>query len=256
MITGASSGIGRELAKLFARDGARLVLVARSREPLDTLARTLETEHGVAPHIIVADLARIDELRRIDTELSERAMAVDVLVNNAAFGMRGAVAELSADEQLDMIHVNVVALTFLTRLLLPAMLERRRGGILNVASTAAFQPGPNMSVYYATKAYVLSFTEALAEELRSTGVRVCCLAPGPTATAFQSRAGMENSRLFRLGAADARSVAEAGHRGYRRGKVLVIPGWRNRAGVLAARLAPRAFVRKTTAFLHTPVGGR
>jgi len=169
-------------------------------------------------------------------------------VNNAGFGAHGPIAAIGAERQLDMIEVNVSALTQLTALLLPGMLQRRRGAILNVASTAAFQPGPYQAVYCATKAYVLSFTEALAEEVRGSGVQVSCLAPGATDTGFAAQAGTQGTRLFRRGVMDAGRVARAGHNGMRRGRTLVIPGLPNRVLAFSVRLAPRT--------LTTRVAGR
>ena len=182
--------------------------------------------------------------------LAHRHIDVDVLVNNAGFGAHGPVAGLGVARQLDMIEVNVAALTRLTALLLPRMLERRRGAILNVASTAAFAPGPNQAVYCATKAYVLSFTEALAEEVRGSGVRVCCLAPGATQTEFATQAGMGSTRLFRWGVMDAGRVARAGHDGLRRGRTLVIPGLLNQALAFSVRLSPRILVTKISGYLQ------
>ena len=179
LITGASSGIGRELARQFAGDGADLVLIARSEDRLQDLAGELTAEYGVTVEVVPADLSQPGSPDQIVETLAQQQADVDVLVNNAGFGARGPVAGLGVGRQLEMIEVNVAALTRLTALLLPGMLERRR---MNVASTAAFQPGPNSAVYYATKAYVLSFTEALAEEVRGSGVRVSCLAPGPNWT--------------------------------------------------------------------------
>jgi len=250
LITGASSGIGRELARQFAGDGADLVLIARSEDRLRELAAGLAAESGVTVEVVPADLARPGSPDQIVQTLAERQIEVDVLVNNAGFGARGPVAGIGVGRQLDMIEVNVAALTRLTALLLPAMLERRRGGILNVASTAAFQPGPNSAVYYATKAYVLSFTEALAEEVRGSGVRVSCLAPGPTDTGFAAQAGAAGSRLFRRGVMDAGRVARAGHDGLRRGKTLVIPGLRNRALAVGARLSPRIVATKISGYMQ------
>ena len=189
LITGASSGIGRELARQFAGDGADLVLIARSEDALRALAGELAVDYGVTAQIVPADLSRPGSPDQIVQTLAQQQTDVDVLVNNAGFGARGPVAGIGVGRQLEMVEVNVAALTRLTALLLPGMLERRRGGILNVASTAAFQPGPNHAVYYATKAYVLSFTQALAEEVRGSGVRVSCLAPGPTDTGFAAQAG-------------------------------------------------------------------
>jgi len=250
LITGASSGIGRELARLFAGDGADLVLIARSEGRLHELAGELADEYGVEAQVVPADLTRPASPGEIVEGLAQRHIDVDVLVNNAGFGARGPVAGIGVERQLEMIEVNVAALTRLTALLLPGMLERRRGAILNVASTAAFAPGPNQAVYCATKAYVLSFTEALAEEVRGSGVRVSCLAPGATDTGFAARAGMLGTRLFRQGVMDGGSVARAGHDGLRRGKALVIPGLRNRILAFSVRLSPRVLVTRASAHLQ------
>jgi uncharacterized protein len=251
LITGASSGIGRELARQFARDGADLVLIARSEGRLRELAGDLAAEYGVTVQVVPVDLSRPGSPDQIVETLAQRDTEVDVLVNNAGFGARGPVAGIGVQRQLEMIEVNVAALTQLTALLLPGMLERRRGAILNVASTAAFQPGPNSAVYYATKAYVLSFTEALAEEVRGSGVRVTCLAPGATDTGFAARAGATGSRLFRRGVMDAARVAQAGHDGLQRGKTLVIPGLRNRVLAFSVRLSPRVLVTKISGYMQT-----
>jgi hypothetical protein len=244
LITGASSGIGRELARLFACDGADLVLIARDEGRLRGLAAELEAEYGAWVQVLPADLSRPASPGEIAEALAQQHTQVDVLVNNAGFGAHGPVAAIGAGPQLDMIEVNVAALTRLTALLLPGMLERRRGAILNVASTAAFQPGPYEAVYCATKAYVLSFTEALAEEVRGSGVRVCCLAPGATDTGFAARAGTQGTRLFWRGVMDAGRVARAGHDGIRQGRLVVIPGLRNRALAFSVRLAPRVLAAR------------
>ena len=194
--------------------------------------------------MLAKDLADPQGPGAIFNALAAENVRVDVVVNNAGFGASGSVAGLPLERQRDMIEVNIMALTQLTRLFLPGMIERGSGGILNVGSTAAFQPGPYMAVYYASKAFVLFFTEALAEELVGTGVRVTCLAPGPTATGFAATANAEHRLLFKLGTADAESVARAGYRGFRRGRSLVIPGLRNKLGTVAVRIAPRAVVRK------------
>jgi Short-chain dehydrogenases of various substrate specificities len=244
LITGASSGIGWELAQLFAADKYDLVLVARSESKLQTLADQLRQKHGVAVRVLVKDLTASQAPLEMYQELKAADVHVDTLVNNAGFGAWGAVAGLDLERQLNMIQINVAALTCLTRLFLPGMLARARGGILNVGSTAAFQPGPNMAVYYATKAYVLSFTEALAEEVKSRGIIVTCLAPGPTKTGFGAEAGMGNPLLVRAGTMTARDVAKAGYDALRRGKPLVVPGIRNKLGVFSVRLSPRWVVRK------------
>jgi uncharacterized protein len=251
LVTGASSGIGRELARLFAADGHDLVVVARRTDALDEVVREVTRAHAVKARALAADLAQAGSARQIYDELSRTGTTIDVVVNNAGFGTHGAVAELPLDRQLAMIQVNVTSLTELTRLFLPGMLERNRGGVLNVGSTAAFQPGPFMAVYYATKAYVLSFTEALAEEVADTDLRVSCLAPGPTATGFGEEAGMTKTRLFRLGTMSASDVARIGYDGWKRRKVIVVPGITNRAGVALVRLSPRWMVRKLLKRLNT-----
>ena len=244
LITGASSGIGLELAKLFAADRSHLVLVARSQDKLEKLAHELHDAHGVDCRVLPQDLADPAGPHAVFADLTAAGVAVDVLVNCAGFGFVGAVSEIPVLRQVDMVQVNVAALTHLTTLFLPGMLARGRGGILNVGSVAGFQPGPNMAVYYATKAYVLSYTEALAEEVSGTGIRVSCLAPGPTVTGFGSHSGLDHSLLFKLGTMDAATVARLGYRGFRRGKVLVIPGWGNKFVPWYSRIVPRSIVRK------------
>jgi short-subunit dehydrogenase len=251
LITGASSGIGLELAKLFAADHADVVLVARREERLAELARSLNERHSVRVTTIAADLSQPSAPQEIFQRCERAGIVVDVLVNNAGFGAHGTVADLPLERQLDMIAVNVTALTNLTRLFLPGMLTRDRGGILNVGSTAGFQPGPYKAVYYASKAFVVSFSEALTEELSGTPITVTCLAPGPTDTAFADVAQSRETRLFRMGGMDAATVARAGFRGFRAGRAIVIPGLRNRLGVWFVRLSPRSAVRKVLAFLNT-----
>lgn len=250
LITGASSGIGMHFAELFAADGAELVLVARSAERLRQLALTYEERYGARVRVLPADLSRPGAPGEIRDTLRAEGVEVDVLVNNAGFGLRGRVAELGVERQMDLVQLNVAALTHLTALFLPAMLERGRGGVLNVASTAAFQAGPNMAAYYASKAYVLSFTEALAEEVAGTGVRASCLAPGPTQTGFEAAAGMQGTRLFRMGVMDAAEVARVGYRGFRAGRVVVVPGWRNKLTTLSVRFVPRSFARRVAHYLQ------
>jgi hypothetical protein len=251
LVTGASAGIGRELARCFARDGADLVLLARREGRLEALADELEGAHGVGAHVLPADLSEPDAPDAVAQRLDGAGLRPDVLVNNAGFGARGAFAELDAGRQRDMVEVNVSALTGLTRRLLPGMIEAGRGGVLNVASTAAFQPGPYMAVYYATKAYVLSFSEALSEEVAGTGVTVSCLAPGPVKTEFAERAGIEDTPLLKSGATmGPAEVARIGHEGFRAGEALVIPGALNRALAFLNRFLPRALVRKVVTLLH------
>lgn len=239
LITGASSGIGRDLAHLFAADGYNLILVARSSERLGRLSAELEGRYRVGAVALPIDLAEPAAPEEIYRLLEEQGMPVDVLVNNAGFGTHGQFARTDAAAQLQMLQVNVVAMTHLTRLFLPEMLRAKRGRILNVASTAAFQAGPFMAVYYASKAYVLSFSEAVAAELEGSGVTVTALCPGPTTTGFQQRAGIENTPLFRANTMSSREVARIGYRGLMRGERIVIPGATNKLLALATRLAPR-----------------
>jgi hypothetical protein len=252
LITGASSGIGKELARLFAADGSRLVLVARTGGALESLADALREAHKVDARVFVLDLARPESPTQLLTQLQNHGLKVDVLVNNAGFGAQGRFAELPLERQLEMVQVNITALTHLTRLLLPDMIKRRRGGVLNLASTAAFQPGPLMAVYYATKAYVLSFSEALAEEAAGTGVTITALCPGPTETGFGETAQMKTSRLSRLPKMSAQKVAEIGHQAFRRGRVVAVTGTRNRLLAFSVRLAPRAVARKIAGAINQP----
>jgi short-subunit dehydrogenase len=254
LITGASAGIGLELARLFAADGCDLALVARRLDRLDELAEELRSKHSVRVDTIASDLTLAEAPQRLFDEVAQRGLTIDVVVNNAGFGLRGKVAEIDLQRQLDMVRLNALSVLHLTRLFLPGMIERRSGGILNVASTAAFQPGPNMAVYFATKAFVLSLTDALVEELRGTGVSVTCLAPGPTVTEFAKAAEMEDARLFNMGAMSAVAVARAGYRGFRRGKALVVPGLGNKLLAVGTRFMPRWLVRKIAGGLSKSPG--
>jgi hypothetical protein len=250
LVTGASAGIGRELARILAREGHDLVLVARREPELTALAAELKERYGADGRVITADLSKARAAQTLVKELGPSAQ-VDVLVNNAGFGGHGAFHERERDAEMRQIAVNITALTDLTRLLLPGMVERHRGRILNVASTAAFQPGPFMAVYYATKAYVLSFSQALAEELSGTGVTVTTLCPGVTETEFQRVAGVEDVPLTKGPLSmSAESVAEAAFKGMTRGKLLVIPGVHNKVGAQATRLAPRRVMLKVVRRLH------
>jgi uncharacterized protein len=240
LVTGATSGIGLELATLLARDGHDVALVARTKDRLEVVARGLTEEFGVRSTPLPADLSRPEAPAEIFRELEARAISIDVLVNDAGFGVHGRFSATPLERDLGMIQVNVAALTELVQRALPGMLGRRRGRILNLASTAAFQPGPLMAVYYATKAYVLSFSEALANELSGTGVTVTALCPGPTITEFQKTAGVEKTALFTGPLVmDAAAVARAGYRGMLRGQRLVIPGIANNVLVQALRVSPR-----------------
>ena len=250
LITGASSGIGLELAHLFARDGYRLVLVARNRTALRELATDLQTRYNAEIWISPKDLAHPASPLELYQELQESSVVLDVLVNNAGFGAEGAFLQTDWNVEGEMLQVNIVALTQLTKLFLP-QIRAREGKLLNVASTAAFLPGPYMAVYYASKAYVLHFTEALAEELSGTKATVTCLCPGPVKTGFQKRAGIADSNLLHGPLlVDVREVARIGYEGMKAGKRVVIPGWKNRAVVESLRLSPRSVTPKMVRRLH------
>lgn len=244
LITGASSGIGEQLAIQFAKGGDDVVLVARSQDKLSALAQQIQQNHDVVASVICSDLATLEGVDQLCVQLRQRSIHVDTLVNNAGFGALGKFAELSIDRQTDMLMVNVVALTRLTRALLPAMIQRGQGGVLNVGSIAAYQAGPNMSVYYASKAYVLSFTEGLREELAATGLHVTCLEPGPTESSFGDDSGMGKLDMFSSSTMCAETVAKAGYDGYRANNDVVIPGWKNRLIVTSTSFLPRFATRK------------
>ena len=243
LVTGATGGIGLELARELARGGYDLVLVARRERELREVADGLAREHGVRAFTAVADLSDPAGPDRVAAEAERLAGPVDVLVNNAGYAQYGAFVEADAEEEARMVQLNVAALTRLTRLFLPGMVARGRGRVLNVASTAAFMPGPLMAVYYASKAYVLSLSEALAEETRGTGVTVTALCPGPTETGFQARAGMEESKLVRgKKIMDSATVAREGVRGMLAGEPVVIPGAINRLQAMSPRFLPRRLI--------------
>lgn len=240
LITGASVGIGRELARIFAENGHDLVLVARNAEQLKQVAAECQSLGKVTARVLAKDLSVPGAPHEIFDELKRDGVAIDVLVNNAGFGNYGQFAEVDLDADIRLLEVNIVALTALTKLFLPGMLSRRSGRIMNVASMAAFQPGPFMSTYYASKAYVLHLSEAIASECAGRGVVVSALCPGPVKTEFQARAGIVGSRLFKGKATmDARTVAMDGYRGLMRGRRVVVPGIANKFVVQLTRLVPR-----------------
>ncbi|TDL79130.1 SDR family NAD(P)-dependent oxidoreductase [Peribacillus frigoritolerans] len=246
LITGASDGIGRELAYKYAQDGYRLILTARNEMKLMKLAGELKNTTAIVKAKDLSDMKQIHELFQ---ELQEERIHVDVLVNNAGFGLYGDFKNTSAIDELNMIDLNVKSITLLTKLFLPDMISKKSGQVLNVASSAAFQPGPLMAVYYATKAYVLSFSEAIENELKGTGVSVSVLCPGPTKTGFSERASLEQSKLFKSGVMDVKTVADAAYEGMKKGQTLIIPGFKNKILAAAVRFMPRktvtGIVRKT-----------
>jgi len=248
IVTGASSGIGRELARLAAREGGAILLVGRNQKALDELAT--ELNGSAAAHAFAIDLADRHAGERIDAKLGEIGAYCDILVNCAGFGVFGAAAETSAERHLELIDVNIRALTELTLRFLPGMISRRRGGVLNVASITGYAPGPNMSTYFASKAYVLSFTAALAAETAGTGVTVTCLAPGVVRTAFFQRSAGGQTHMVKIAPrTDARETAEAGWRGFRAGKRLVIPRLINRVIACGAIVLPPSVVLRIASLL-------
>ena len=239
LVTGASSGIGAELARIHAAAGGDLVLVARRQDRLEALKAELEEAHHITTHVIVKDLSEPDAPQQVYDEIKARNIRIDYLINNAGFGYRGLFHEQDWTRNAAMIQVNVIALAALTRLFVPDMIARRRGRILNVASLAGFVAGPLHATYFATKAFVLSFSESIANELQGTGVTVTALCPGPTRTEFVGYAGMEGVPGFAR-VASARRVAQSGYDAMLKGKTLVVPGLLNKLTAhLALRLAPR-----------------
>jgi short-subunit dehydrogenase len=240
LITGASTGIGRELAHIASENGYDVALVARTAGPLEVVAADITRKTSRKAHIFAVDLSQPNAARALFAETSQAGLTIDVLVNNAGFGLLGKFWELPEDEQMQMLELNIGALTQLTRLCLPTMVERRTGYILNVASTAAFQPGPLMSVYYASKAYVLSFSAAIHNEAKEFGVKVCCLCPGPTQSEFVKRAGMSHAKLFESGnVMSAAEVAQIGWNAMWEGKPLVVAGRLNATLAFLTRFGPR-----------------
>jgi short-subunit dehydrogenase len=244
LITGASAGLGVDFARQLSAQGKQLVLVARRRDRLDALAAELGNARAVE-----MDLSEAGAAGRLMADLTAHGEQADLLVNNAGFGLTGRFAELDGPRQRQMIDLNCGALIELAHAVLPAMIERKSGAILNVASTAAFQPGPGMAVYFATKAFVLSFSEALHEEVKRHGVTVSALCPGPTATEFGEVAGFGPSNLLDKVAADSASVVRAGLAGLDKGKAVIIPGLMNKSTAQAHRFFPRSWVRKAAGML-------
>lgn len=248
LVTGASGGIGLDLAECFAKDGYDLILTARSRDALDKAAADFAAKYAIKATAIAADLGQHNAGKVLAEQIASRGLSVDVLVNNAGYGIAGAMTTAKADEQLGMIDLNVRALTELTHIYWPDMLKKKRGGVLNVASTAAFQPGPLMAVYFASKAFVLSFSEALWKEAEGSGVHVSCLCPGPTVSKFRERAGTGKTRLARVGTPmDSMPVAQMGYRAFRKNRRVIVTGARN---ALLAGLAPLLPRRTVLAMVH------
>ena len=245
LITGATGGLGKEFAKLFARDGYNLLLTGRKEEKLALLKNEVETTYNVKAEIFACDLSKAGATEKLFSFVKEKQAEVTALVNNAGFGDFNEFYRANEEKLADMVQVNVAVPTLLTRMFLPAMVQRKRGVILNVASVAAFAPGPLMSVYYATKAYMLSFSEGLYQEMKKYGVTVTALCPGPTQTGFESAAALEQSGLFKnLKIASAERTAAFGYKKCKKGKAVAIHGFSNRVLTFFMKISPRAFVRK------------
>jgi short-subunit dehydrogenase len=252
LVTGASGGIGLEIARELAARGHDLALVARSADRLAAAAQALGQAHGVTCRVLPLDLSAPGAPERVRDWLAAEGVPVDVLVNNAGFGLHGAFAESDLGRELEMLQLNVVALTALSRLFVKPMVARRSGRILNVASTAAFVPGPFMAVYYASKAYVLSLSAALANELAGSGVSVTVLCPGATRTSFDAVAGVTEFKLFKTGVMDAAAVARSGVKGMLAGRRIVVPGLRNWLLASSSGLAPRSLTARIARSLQDP----
>lgn len=245
LITGATSGLGYEFVKLFADNGYNLVLIARNEQKLEEIKHTFQS---IDVKVITKDLSVPGAAKEIFQEVEEMGITIEVLVNNAGFGLMGKFQELDIKKQVEMIQLNIIALTELTYYFLPKMKHRNSGRIMNVASTAAFQPGPLMAVYYATKAFVLSFSEALVEELKGNNVTVTTLCPGATKTNFGSVASVEGTKMFSR-AMDSDIVAKKGYNALMSGKRVIVTGGLNKAGVIGAKFMPRSLAAKIAKYV-------
>jgi uncharacterized protein len=250
LITGSSGGIGYEFARIHAEHGDNLVLVARNKCSLDELKLILEEKHGIGVYTIEKDLSATNAAGEVFDEIEGRGLTVDYLINNAGFGDIAFFSDCDWNKQERMINLNVTALTHLSRLFLPGMISRGYGRILNVASTAAFQPGPTMSVYFATKAFVLSFSEAVNEEVRKKGVSVTALCPGSTESGFHAAALGENRTVRERSLPSARKIAEYGHKAMMKGKAVAIPGFKNSFMATSVRFMPRSLVVKAARMIQ------
>lgn len=252
LITGASTGIGLELAKVFAKNGYNLFLVARNEEKLKEIASNLSSSFKINVEFVAKDLSKIEAADELFENIKSRNLQIDILVNNAGFGLFGEFKATDMNREIEMINLNITSLVKLTKLFLPSMIHRRSGRILNVASVASFQPGPLMSIYYATKSFVLHFSEAIAYELKESGVTVSSLCPGPTLTEFQSTAKLDRSKLFSLlKPMSAEEVAIVGYNEMMRGKTIILPGLLNKLSANSHRFFPRKLVNAVTYFIQS-----
>lgn len=243
LITGATSGIGYELAKLYASDGYNLILVSRNVERLKTVEKKLQL-YNVDIKILSVDLSNDNSANDIVSFVNKENLSINILINNAGIGSFGYFNEIDEKREIELIHININALTKLTKYFLPQMIKKNHGGIMNVASTAAFCAGPKMATYYASKAYVLNLTEAISEEVNGSGVKVSCLCPGPVKTDFQGKAGIKKSEKAKKYLMEANEVANIAYKEFNRGKVIIIPGFKNKLLVISTKLLPRSISRK------------
>lgn len=244
LITGGSEGIGFELARLFAKDKNNIILVARNEEKLLRAKNKIEDEFEVEVKIMVCDLSKNDEVDKFIKAVDENNLSVDNLINNAGIGSFGAFHEAVDNFENTLININIISVTKLTKYFLKKMIKEGNGGIMNVASTAAFVGGPKMSMYYSSKAYVLTLTEAIHDEVKDKGIRISCLCPGPVKTSFQEKAGIKKSDKAKKYLMDAQQVAEEGYKGFLKGKDIIIPGTKNKFLILGNKLIPRFLSRK------------
>lgn len=243
LITGASTGIGYELAKLFAKDRHNLILVARDEGKLETAKNEL-SKYNVEVKILSLDLSKSEDIQSLFNYVEMNKLNVDILVNNAGIGTFGDFSEIEWVKEEALIDINIKALTKLTKYFLPKIIECKNGGILNVASTAAFCSGPRMAAYYASKAYVLNLTEAIYEECKDSGIKISCLCPGPVKTTFQDKAGIKKSESAKKYLMDAEEVAKVSYKDFKKGKLIIIPGMKNKLLVIGNKLLPRRISRK------------
>lgn len=244
LITGATTGIGYELAKLYANDGNNLILVARDEEKLEKVKEELMLLYNISVYSISLDLSEDNSCEKLLSFVDKKNITVDILINNAGLGSFGYLSEIEREKELNLIDVNVRALTELTKMFLPIMISHGEGAIMNVASTAAFCAGPKMAAYYASKAYVLNFTEAIYEELKGTGIRISCLCPGPVSTGFQDKAGIRKKESAKKALMTPKKVAEVAYRDFKKGKLIIIPGFKNKVIIAVNKIIPRSLSRK------------
>lgn len=243
LITGGTSGIGYELAKCFAKEGHNLIIVGRSKEKIEKFKESFKI-YNISIEGIELDLSVDNACEQLFDFVDKKNLVVDCLVNNAGVGSFGYFHEVDMKKDMDLIQVNIRVVTEITKWFLSRMVAHEHGGIINIASTAAFSAGPKMNVYYASKAYVLSFTEALHEEYKDKGIRVSCICPGPVATDFQTRAGIKKSNAAKRYMMTSKEVAEVGYKGYKKGKLIIIPGFKNKLLIFINKLMPRSISRK------------